>query len=144
MENQKPPTSSTQSRSGAMTVERKPILWFLALTFSLSWILFLVPIPFGPQGSVPRQIATMVFWAVAMWVPGLAAIIVTRWVAKESLRQLNLRRLGKKRAYLWAWLSISPRALTGAWPSPIACSRPAVCSLSRFRTSMCWPGSPHP
>lgn len=39
-----------------------------------------------------------------MWGPGLAAIVVTRFVACQSLGTLNLRHLGPKRPYLWAWL----------------------------------------
>ena len=39
-----------------------------------------------------------------MWAPGIAALIVMRFVMKKPLRTLGLRRLGEKRAYLWAWL----------------------------------------
>ncbi len=39
-----------------------------------------------------------------MWMPGLSALIVTRRVEGKPIRSLNLRRLGPRRAYLWAWL----------------------------------------
>jgi membrane protease YdiL (CAAX protease family) len=39
-----------------------------------------------------------------MWAPGLGALLATRFGARESLSSLNLRRLGPKRFYLWAWL----------------------------------------
>jgi membrane protease YdiL (CAAX protease family) len=39
-----------------------------------------------------------------MWAPGLGAIVATRYAAGEPLRNLNLGRLGDRRAYLWAWL----------------------------------------
>ena len=42
-------------------------------------------------------------WAVAMWGPGLAAILTTTLVLKQPFRSLNLNRLGPKRLYLWAW-----------------------------------------
>jgi membrane protease YdiL (CAAX protease family) len=85
-------------------LNRKPLIWFLTIAFGLAWILFLLPLTFGPPGSIPRQIATTVSWSLAMWAPGLGAIIATRWVAGEKLGTLNLRRLGDWRAYLWAWL----------------------------------------
>ena len=39
-----------------------------------------------------------------MWAPGITAIVVMRFVMKKPLGALGLRRLGKRRAYLWAWL----------------------------------------
>jgi len=85
-------------------LNRKPLIWFLIIAFSLAWGLFLLPLAFGPLGSTTRLIATQISWALAMWAPGLGAIVATRWVAGEKLGTLNLRRLGDWRAYLWAWL----------------------------------------
>ena len=85
-------------------LNRKPLIWFLIIAFGLAWILFLLPLTVGPPGSAPRQIATSISWSLAMWAPGLGAIIATRWVAGERLGTLNLRHLGDWRAYLWAWL----------------------------------------
>ncbi len=83
---------------------KKPILWFLLISFSLAWVLFLLPLSAGSPGSPERQQLTLVTWALAMWVPGLAAIIVTRFIEKKPLSVLNLRRLGPPKYYLWAWL----------------------------------------
>jgi uncharacterized protein len=85
-------------------VNRKAISLFLAIAFGLAWILFVLPIPFGPPGSPVRQQVTLICWSLAMWAPGLGAILATRYAAGEPLRSLNLGRLGEKRAYLWAWL----------------------------------------
>jgi len=85
-------------------LDRKSILWFLLISFVFSWILFIVPLFIGEVGSTTRQLSAVPAWAVAMWGPGLAAILVTRFVRKEPLRMLNLNRLGDKRTYLWAWL----------------------------------------
>jgi membrane protease YdiL (CAAX protease family) len=85
-------------------LNREPLIVFLIIAFSLAWTLFLLPLAFGPVGTLPRQIATTVSWSLAMWAPGLGAIIATRWVAGEKLGTLNLRRLGDWRAYLWALL----------------------------------------
>jgi len=91
-------------------LNRKSLIWFLAIAFGLAWVLFLLPLAFGSPESMQRQTVTLISWTLAMWAPGLAAIIVTRFVNKEKLGTLNLRRLGDWRAYLWAWLL--PLALT--------------------------------
>ena len=85
-------------------INRRPLIWFLIIAFGLAWILFLLPLAFGSPSSTSRQIAIQVLWALAMWAPGLGAIIATRWIAGDRLGTLNLRRLGDWRAYLWAWL----------------------------------------
>ena len=82
-------------------IARKPLTWYLALSFGLAWILFLIPIPFGEVGSQSRQYASLVAWAAAMWMPGIAAILVTRYVSKKKISSL---KLGPKKYYLWAWL----------------------------------------
>jgi membrane protease YdiL (CAAX protease family) len=94
----------------------KLIRWYLILTFGFAWILFLVPLALGSLGSEIHQIAAIIFWGLAMWVPGLAAILTTRLVAKKPLARLNLRRLGSRRFYLWAWLApIGLSILTGVF-----------------------------
>lgn len=87
-----------------MTKERKALLWFLGIAFGFSWILFAVPLLFGQPGSPQHQIAALPAWALAMWGPGLGALIATRYAAEEPLKVLNLGQLGGKRFYLWAWL----------------------------------------
>ena len=83
---------------------RSAITWYLIIAFSLAWFLFILPIPFGSPNSPVRQTVTLITWSLAMWAPGLAAILVTRYVKKEKVGSLNLRRLGDRKAYLWAWL----------------------------------------
>lgn len=85
-------------------INRKALTVFLILSFALAWIFFLLPMAFGAPGTQPRQIATSVFFILAMWMPGIAAIIVTLFVKKEKFSSLNLKHLGPKRYYLWAWL----------------------------------------
>lgn len=85
-------------------LQRRALLWFIVISFTLAWALFLLPLALGTSSPVTRQTATLVSWSVAMWAPGIAAIIVTRFVLKRPIRMLGLGRLGEKRAYLWAWL----------------------------------------
>lgn len=80
-----------------------PVLTFLAIAFLPAWVLFLVPLSFGKPGSSGYQMAAMISWALAMWMPGIAALIVTRFVEKKKLATLNLKRLGRKGFYFWAW-----------------------------------------
>jgi len=81
---------------------KKSIFWFLGIAFSFSWIMFTVPLAFKSNPTVYQQMAVL-FWAIGMWGPGLAAIIVTIFIAKEPFSSLRLNRLGKFRYYLAAW-----------------------------------------
>jgi len=85
-------------------IERKNTTWFLIIAFLFSWILFLVPLAFGDMEPITKQLVYQGFWAIAMWGPGIAAIIVTLFVAKKPFSSLRLNTLGNKRYYLWAWL----------------------------------------
>jgi len=87
-----------------MVINRKALIWFLILAFAPAWVLFTLPMAFGEPGTSTRQVASLVCLTLAMWMPGLSALIVTRRVEGKPIRSLNLRRLGPKRAYLWAWL----------------------------------------
>ncbi len=85
-------------------IKRKSLVWFLAITFGMAWILFLLPLTF--RQNVPasaRQLMAVWPWALAMWAPGVAAIIVTTRIDKHSFSTLRLNTLGPKRFYLWAW-----------------------------------------
>ena len=85
-------------------MERKSLAWFLGITFLISWPLFLTPLLFGEMESVNKQLMTQGLWAVAMWGPGIAAIITTMLIMKQPFKSLRLNTLGPKRFYLWAWL----------------------------------------
>jgi membrane protease YdiL (CAAX protease family) len=89
---------------GSTMIQRRSIVWFLGIAFSLAWVLFLLPLAAGDPTSLTRQTAITFAWAAAMWMPGLAAILVRRFVDRESLAKLNLTHLGDLRMYLWAWL----------------------------------------
>jgi len=85
-------------------LNRKALTTFLVLAFGLAWTLFLVPLAFGAPGSTTHQTASLVCWSLAMWAPGVAAILASRQSAGGSVAALHLRRLGERKAYLWAWL----------------------------------------
>lgn len=87
-----------------MAVNRKAILVYIALAFIPAWILFTLPLAFGEVGTSSRQVASLVCWTAAMWMPGISALVCRRWVEGLPVSTLNLRRLGPKQAYLWAWL----------------------------------------
>ncbi len=91
-------------------LNKRSLVCFILIAFALAWTLFLLPLLVGAPGSSLRQTVSLVCWSAAMWAPGLAAILTTLLVEKQPLATLNLRRLGEKKAYLWAWLL--PLALT--------------------------------
>ncbi len=84
-------------------IQRKSLTWFLGITFLISWPLFLTPLLFGKMEPVNKQLMTQGLWAIAMWGPGIAAIITTLFVMKQPFKSLRLNTLGPKRFYLWAW-----------------------------------------
>ncbi len=89
---------------------KKNIFWFLAIAFVFSWSLFLAPLTLSGLDEQKKTLVTQGLWAFAMWGPGLAAIVVTLFVARKPFSSLRLNTLGAKRYYLWAWLL--PPALT--------------------------------
>lgn len=84
-------------------INRKQIYWFLGITLALSWPLFFAPFALGAWDAQKKALATQGLWALAMWGPGMAAILVTLFVAKQPFSSLRLNALGPKRFYLWAW-----------------------------------------
>jgi membrane protease YdiL (CAAX protease family) len=85
-------------------MERKSLVWFLGIAFLFSWLLFLSPLLLGEMEPVAKQLTTQGLWALAMWGPGIAAIVTTMLVMRQPFKNLRLNTLGNKRFYLWAWL----------------------------------------
>ncbi len=85
--------------------KQKNMVWYLIISFGLGWLLFVLPLASGPAGSSTRQTVSLITWSIAMWAPGLAAIVCTRRVDRKPFASLNLQRLGNWRVYLWAWLT---------------------------------------
>jgi len=85
-------------------LNRKSLGWFLALTFLPAWILFLAPLTLTHLDVKTKALATQGLWALAMWTPGIAAILTTLFVERNPFHTLRLNTLGAKRFYLWAWI----------------------------------------
>jgi uncharacterized protein len=83
-------------------IDKKALTWFLVITVAISWPLFLMPLILHSTAPVTTLASMQGLWAVAMWGPGIAAILTTLFVQKKPFRSLNLNRLGPKRYYLWA------------------------------------------
>lgn len=83
-------------------LDRKSLVWFLLIAFGLSWILFVAPLAVKGNETLFPAVMKGLF-AVAMWGPGVAAIVSTRFVARQPLASLRLRTLGPRRWYFWAW-----------------------------------------
>jgi len=84
-------------------LQRKPLTWFLIIAFMISWPLFLTPFLIRDLELAVRIQATQGLWALAMWGPGIAALVTTLGIAKQPFKSLRLNTLGSKRYYLWAW-----------------------------------------
>ena len=82
---------------------RKSLITFLLVTFTISWVLFLVPLAFRNLDAQTHQIITTVSFSLAMWGPGIGAI-VSILASGGKFSDLNLGRLGAKRYLFWAWL----------------------------------------
>jgi membrane protease YdiL (CAAX protease family) len=85
-------------------LERKPLTWFIIIAFAISWPLFLTPLLLPDLKPATQQMTFTGLFALAMWGPGIAALIATVVVAKQPLKTLRLNTLGLKRFYFWAWL----------------------------------------
>ncbi len=85
-------------------MNRKALLIFFGVTFCLAWILFLIPLAFRESQGMLAQTVRLIAWSAAMWAPGVGAILATRYGLRQPLSVLNLRHLGERREYLWAWL----------------------------------------
>jgi membrane protease YdiL (CAAX protease family) len=94
-------------------INRKSITVFLIIAFSLAWALFVLPLAFRSAAPQTRQYLTLVCWSVAMWAPGLGAILANHFVDREPASKLHLNRLGDRWSYLLAWL-LPPLLVTAA------------------------------
>ena len=83
-------------------LQRKPLIWFIIIAFAISWTLFIIPLAFKADIVVYSQ-AAWICWMLGMWGPGIAAIIVTLFVARRPFSDLRLNKFGKFRFYLIAW-----------------------------------------
>jgi membrane protease YdiL (CAAX protease family) len=84
-------------------IDKKALTWFLVITLVISWPLFLLPLLFSKIDPIQGRIIGQGLWALAMWGPGVAAILTTLLVQKKPFSSLHLNRLGPKRFYIWAW-----------------------------------------
>ncbi len=76
------------------------VLWFLVLTFGLTWTLWGAVWALGCDRRSPLWPFLI---GLGMWGPGLSVLLVTKLVLRESWRTTTIDRLGPKRCYLWAW-----------------------------------------
>jgi uncharacterized protein len=83
-------------------MNRKAHTCFLIITFGIAWILFSVPLAFKNDPN-NYTISMQACFALAMWAPGIAAIVTTLFVEKQPFKALRLNTLGPKRFYLAAW-----------------------------------------
>ncbi len=96
-------------------INKKAIYWFLGIAFGFSWVMFLLPLAFTSLGEQTVAMIRLGCFVLAMWGPGIAALVTTFVILKEPLSSLGLNRLGKKWIYLAAWF-IPPLLAAAAIP----------------------------
>ncbi|TFG50140.1 MAG: CPBP family intramembrane metalloprotease [Anaerolineales bacterium] len=85
-------------------LEKKAILVYLIVAFVPAWILFVLPVLLKSADSTNGNLIALIGWSLAMWMPGLGAILSIKLTEKKSLKELGLNKLGQIKIYLWAWL----------------------------------------
>lgn len=83
-------------------LDKKSLTWFIIISFTISWILFSAPLAVKDDPTLYPILTTSMF-ALAMLGPGIAAILVTLFIARQPFSTLRLKTLGQKRYYFWAW-----------------------------------------
>jgi uncharacterized protein len=84
-------------------MNRKSLITFLLVAFGGAWILFSLPLAFKNNQDIYPAVWQVCFM-LAMWAPGVGAMIATRLVEKQPvIKTLRLNTLGPKRFYLVAW-----------------------------------------
>ncbi len=91
-----------KKHKGFSMLDKKSLTWFLLISFGFSWVLFTLPIAFKADATLYSYTMLGAF-SLAMWGPGIAALLVTRFVARQPLSTLRLKTLGAKPFYFWAW-----------------------------------------
>jgi uncharacterized protein len=76
------------------------VVWFVVLAFALTWSLW--GSIYLLKDTVPPVIYVLNI-GLGMWGPGLAVILVTKFVLREKIGTTTIGRLGRLRYYLWAW-----------------------------------------
>ena len=84
-------------------LDKKALTWYLAIAFGFSWVLFTLPLAFRGMSEQTVNMIRLLCWTIAMWGPGIAAIVTTLFILKEPFGTLGLKRFGKFRYYLAAW-----------------------------------------
>jgi uncharacterized protein len=84
-------------------LDKKGLTAYLAIAFGFSWVMFLLPLAFTSLGEQTVNMIRLIAFVLAMWGPGIAAIVVTLFVSKEPFSTLALNRFGKFWIYLAAW-----------------------------------------
>ena len=98
MQPQAPKMQQPELKSVATTLEWRGIGIFLLVTFGLTWAVWAVVYLLGGAENLPLLTVGSL---VAMWCPGIAAIICSRYITPMSKRDLGLQR-----GYLERYVSI--------------------------------------
>ena len=86
-------------------LKTKPVLFFLAFTFVVTYAIEFGLILAGFRIKGIPQIFGQYIVALVMWVPALGAFLTVKFISKEPISVLRLK-LGKIKPYILLWLEI--------------------------------------
>lgn len=90
-----------------MKLNRKAIIWFLLITFGITWGVEGIMLASGVSFLGVPPILAQYMIAGLMWAPTIGAVIVRRFVLHESLRTADARlHIGSLRHYLLVLLAM--------------------------------------
>ena len=120
-------------------VSVKPILWFIILTFGITFAVQFTQIANGVRFDGENSQYTPTFWLLAiMWIPGLAGLFVTKFIEGKSIRELIPAlslRLGAIGPYFLTFL-IAPLAICAmyllTWRLGLSCFDPTMKGLAEL------------
>lgn len=86
-------------------LDRRGILWYIAISFGLTWALDFALLAAGASFDASMPIWAFAGIAVSMFFPALSAFIVRKWITREGFASAGLK-FGPWRYYLVLWLGI--------------------------------------
>lgn len=93
-------------------VDRKGILWFLLLTFGITFVYEGILVSCGlnmtfagPFAKEPTALYLPLLIGMAMWIPAVSTVIVVKFIAKEGFAGTNIR-IGPIRPYVVSGLTV--------------------------------------
>ncbi len=122
------PDKTMEGERAAAAKERqnlRAVIWFVVCAYAIIWPFFYITLSYHcPSLEEITQETTLSLLSPRVlislpfnWVPGICALLITRFVLHEDWRTTTLNRLGRKHYYAWAWVFCPAMSLIIVWLS---------------------------